>query len=349
MRLASLALVGLGLGLGLALPAAAEGPFRPVEAPAEVAGLAATTVRASAVRPFRFDARLFAIALKDVAFERANEVGTPSTLLELPHPDGCSRPLPRDRVAGDGAGARREVPGDPHVPRRGGRRPDRFRPFRALAARLLGDGPLGFRGLVRRAVVAGEPGLRRLVPSSRRPPRPPEPVRVPGTGRARRGRGARFRSEGRDLGPAPYARSPPSARRSGPTGSRSRRPASTPSRCAARSPTKPCVAAELVVAMNRVNGIYEREVAVRMTLVANNDAVIYLDGTTDPYTNTNGGTMLGENQTNLDARHRERELRHRPRLLDRRRRHRRPRGRLQRRAARRGASPGAPNPTGDAF
>lgn len=67
------------------------------------------------------------------------------------------------------------------------------------------------------------------------------------------------------------------------------------------SPTKACVAAELVVAVNRVTGIYEREVAVRMVLIAGNDAVIYLDGATDPYTNSNGGTMLGQNQSTLDS------------------------------------------------
>src|SRR5512140_2036578 len=76
------------LGLALALPAAADGPFRPVMAPAEAAGLPATTIRARAVRPFRFDARLFVNAVRAVASERANEVGTPSTLFELPHPDG---------------------------------------------------------------------------------------------------------------------------------------------------------------------------------------------------------------------------------------------------------------------
>ena len=48
-------------------------------------------------------------------------------------------------------------------------------------------------------------------------------------------------------------------------------------------PTKPCVLAALVTAMNRINQVYEDEVAIRMILVANNDAVIYLDGATDPY------------------------------------------------------------------
>lgn len=59
--------------------------------------------------------------------------------------------------------------------------------------------------------------------------------------------------------------------------------------------------AAIVTAMNRVNGIYEREVAVRMVLVANNDLVVYTNPSTDPYTNGSGSLMLGENQSNLDA------------------------------------------------
>lgn len=57
----------------------------------------------------------------------------------------------------------------------------------------------------------------------------------------------------------------------------------------------------IVTTMNRVNGIYEREVSVRMVLVANNDLIIYTNGATDPYTNGNGSTMLGQNQSNLNT------------------------------------------------
>lgn len=59
--------------------------------------------------------------------------------------------------------------------------------------------------------------------------------------------------------------------------------------------------AAIVTTMNRVNGIYERELAVRMQLIADNDRLIYTDGASDPYTNNSGTTMLGENQSNLDA------------------------------------------------
>jgi hypothetical protein len=58
--------------------------------------------------------------------------------------------------------------------------------------------------------------------------------------------------------------------------------------------------AQMNTTMNRVNQVYERDLAIRMVIVANTDLVIYTDGTSDPYTNNSGSTMLSENQTNLD-------------------------------------------------
>ena len=56
-----------------------------------------------------------------------------------------------------------------------------------------------------------------------------------------------------------------------------------------------------VTTMNRVNGIYERDLAVRMDIIANNNLIIYTNAGSDPYTNNNGGTMLNENINNLNA------------------------------------------------
>jgi hypothetical protein len=67
------------------------------------------------------------------------------------------------------------------------------------------------------------------------------------------------------------------------------------------NPTKAGVLSEMVTTMNRVNGVYEKEMTLTMVLVDNNDTLIYLSGT-DPYSNSSGGTMLGQNQTTVNAR-----------------------------------------------
>lgn len=59
--------------------------------------------------------------------------------------------------------------------------------------------------------------------------------------------------------------------------------------------------AAVVTSINRVDGIYEREVAVRMILVATNDQIIYTDAAKDPYTNNDPYSLITENQTNLDS------------------------------------------------
>lgn len=59
--------------------------------------------------------------------------------------------------------------------------------------------------------------------------------------------------------------------------------------------------AAMVTTVNRVNGIYEREVSITMTLIANNDALIFLDGSNDPYNNGNAGAMLSQNQNTVNS------------------------------------------------
>ena len=56
-----------------------------------------------------------------------------------------------------------------------------------------------------------------------------------------------------------------------------------------------------VLIMNRVNGVYERDVAIHMNIIANNDLIIYTNGSTDPYSNNDGVTMLSQNTTNLNT------------------------------------------------
>ncbi len=59
--------------------------------------------------------------------------------------------------------------------------------------------------------------------------------------------------------------------------------------------------AAVTTSVNRVNGVYEREAAIRMVLVANNNLIIYTDPNTDPYTNNNGSLMLSQNISNLNT------------------------------------------------
>lgn len=68
------------------------------------------------------------------------------------------------------------------------------------------------------------------------------------------------------------------------------------------SPTKSQVLSKMVTSVNRVNSVYELDVAVTMVLIANNDTLIFLSAGSDPYDNNDGGTMLGQNQTTVTAR-----------------------------------------------
>ncbi|HEX8524416.1 MAG TPA: zinc-dependent metalloprotease family protein [Tepidisphaeraceae bacterium] len=58
--------------------------------------------------------------------------------------------------------------------------------------------------------------------------------------------------------------------------------------------------AAIVTAMNRVTGVYETELDIRLVLVANNSSLVYTNKNTDPYTNTNANSLLNQNQTNID-------------------------------------------------
>ncbi|WP_216680401.1 reprolysin-like metallopeptidase [Hymenobacter siberiensis] len=58
--------------------------------------------------------------------------------------------------------------------------------------------------------------------------------------------------------------------------------------------------ASMVTLVNSLNAVYERDLAVRLQLVGNNDQLIFTDATTDPYTNNNLASLLTENQSKID-------------------------------------------------
>lgn len=61
---------------------------------------------------------------------------------------------------------------------------------------------------------------------------------------------------------------------------------------------KAAVLAAMVVTMNRNNFIYERDLSVTMTIVANNESVIFIDS--DNFSNNNAGALIDESQTVID-------------------------------------------------
>ncbi|UOR03991.1 M12 family metallo-peptidase [Hymenobacter aerilatus] len=68
---------------------------------------------------------------------------------------------------------------------------------------------------------------------------------------------------------------------------------------ATKGGTKEGALAGIVTSVNRVDGIYERELAIRMVLIPNNDRLIFLTDSTDRYTNDDGEIMLRQNQAVL--------------------------------------------------
>jgi hypothetical protein len=60
--------------------------------------------------------------------------------------------------------------------------------------------------------------------------------------------------------------------------------------------------AAIVTSVNRVVGVYEKELAVRFVLVPGTASMVYTDPATDPFDNANtGNALLAQNQANTDA------------------------------------------------
>lgn len=68
------------------------------------------------------------------------------------------------------------------------------------------------------------------------------------------------------------------------------------------TPTMAQTLAKIVTSVNRVDGVYETEVAIRLVLVPTQTAVIFTAAATDPFTgNNNAGTLINESQTVITA------------------------------------------------
>lgn len=68
------------------------------------------------------------------------------------------------------------------------------------------------------------------------------------------------------------------------------------------NPTKSQILSKVVTSVNRVDGVYETDVAVRLMLVANDTLVLYPSAASDPFTgNNNAGTLINESQTVINA------------------------------------------------
>src|SRR5690606_19893592 len=54
----------------------------------------------------------------------------------------------------------------------------------------------------------------------------------------------------------------------------------------------------IVTTVTRVDGIYEKELAISLNLVADNDKVVFVDPSSDPFTaNNDGSQLLNESQS----------------------------------------------------
>ncbi|SHM97587.1 reprolysin-like metallopeptidase [Polaribacter sp. KT 15] len=74
------------------------------------------------------------------------------------------------------------------------------------------------------------------------------------------------------------------------------------SAAASDSEKKAAVLSAMNTSMTRVNGLFEKDLAVKMVIVANNDEVIFLDADTDNITDGDPDEMIDEVQTIADAR-----------------------------------------------
>jgi subtilisin-like proprotein convertase family protein len=69
------------------------------------------------------------------------------------------------------------------------------------------------------------------------------------------------------------------------------------------TPTVAQTLAKIVTTVNRVNGVYEKELSVRLVLIANNSLIVFPTAAGDPFTGNDApNTLIDESQTVIDAR-----------------------------------------------
>lgn len=72
------------------------------------------------------------------------------------------------------------------------------------------------------------------------------------------------------------------------------------SETASPSEKRAAVLSAINTTMTRVNGIFERDIAIKMELIGNNDEIIFLDPDTDGFSNSNASELINQSQTKID-------------------------------------------------
>ena len=57
----------------------------------------------------------------------------------------------------------------------------------------------------------------------------------------------------------------------------------------------------ITTTINRINTVYEIDIAVRLVLIADNDQLVFLDAANDPFDNNSAGGMLNQNPTTINT------------------------------------------------
>ena len=109
--------------------------------------------------------------------------------------------------------------------------------------------------------------------------------------------------QGADKDPAGEAQRPATAAR--PTGASLRTyrmaVACTGEYAAFHGGTVSLAQAAIVTSINRVNAVYEKDFAIRLQLVANNSSIVFINASTDGFTNSDAGLLIDESQVKIDT------------------------------------------------